>query len=52
MFWLRFESRLAIEESDDNGLDDGQRVHEPLRETRPRSSKTPKRTEPASGPRV
>ena len=52
MFWLRFESRLAIEESDDNGLDDGQRVHEPLRETRPRSRPAPKRAQQAPGPRV
>ena len=39
MFWLRFESRLAIEESDD-GLDDGERVPEPVRPNGPHPRQT------------
>lgn len=49
MFWLRFESRLAIEESDDDGLDDGQRKDEPIRENRPKPRAAPKRAQQAPG---
>ena len=49
MFWLRFESRLAIQESDDDGLDDGERAHEPVRKDRSQPHPAPKRAQRASG---
>ncbi len=48
MFWLRFESRLAIEESDD-GLDDGERAPEPVRENRSKPSEKAQRPQRAPG---
>ena len=50
MFWLRFESRLAIEESDD-GLDDGERVPEPVRPNGPQPRQTAQRPQRAPGAR-
>lgn len=50
MFWLRFESRLAIEESDD-GLDDGERAHESVRQNRPKSSQKAQRPQQAPSAR-
>jgi hypothetical protein len=47
-FWLRFESRLAIEESDD-GLDDGERAPKPLRKNGQKPGETAQRPERASG---
>jgi len=47
-FWLRFESRLAIEESDD-GLDDGERTPKPLRKDGQKPRKTAQRPQRASG---
>jgi hypothetical protein len=51
MFWLRFESRLAIEQSDDDGLDDSIREDEPVRQNRPKPRPAPKRAQRASGSR-
>jgi hypothetical protein len=51
MFWLRFESRLAIQESDDDGLDDSIREDEPVRQNRPNPRPAPKRAQRASGSR-
>jgi hypothetical protein len=51
MFWLRFESRLAIEQSDDDGLDDSIREDEPVRQNRPKPRPAPKRGQRASGSR-
>ena len=50
MFWLRFESRLCIKESDD-GLDDGERENEPIREDGHKPRTTTERPERASSPR-
>jgi hypothetical protein len=47
-FWLRFESRLAIEESDD-GLDDGERAPKPLRKNGQKPGETAQRPQRASG---
>ena len=49
MFWLRFESRLAIQESDDG--DDSERKDEPVREDGQKPRKTPQRTQRTPGAR-
>lgn len=46
-FWLRFESRLAIEESDDG--DDGERAPKPLRKNGQKPGETAQRPQRASG---
>ena len=46
MFWLRFEARLCIQESDD-GLDDGERKDEQIRENGQKSRKSSERPQRA-----
>ena len=49
-FWLRFEKRLSIEETDDHAdeqLDDGERASEPIRAHGHDSGQTAGRTQPA-----
>jgi len=50
MFWLRFEARLCIEESND-GLDDGEREDEQVREDGQKSRESPERPQRAPSQR-
>ena len=50
MFWLRFESRLCIKESDD-GLDDSEREDEQVREDGHKPGETTQRPKRAPGQR-